>query len=210
MKLLRIDSSITGGASASRQLTDRIVGSYRAAQPDIEVIRRDLDAEPLPHLNSKMLAGMAPDAAADPVTRTELGRGFQALDEFLKADIVVIGAPMYNFSISSQLKAWIDRLMVAGKTFTYTAEGPKGLAGGKKVIIASSRGGMYAPGSTQAMMDFQETYLGAVLRFMGVEDVTFIRAEGIAISPEQRDASLKKALETAALLPISQTVSKAA
>jgi FMN-dependent NADH-azoreductase len=210
MKLLHIDTSITGGASASRQLTDRIVSSLRQAHPGIDVTRRDLDAEPLPHLDSKMLVGMAPDAASDPVTRTELGRGFAALEEFLKADIVVIGAPMYNFSISSQLKAWIDRIMVAGKTFTYTAQGPKGLAGGKTVIIASSRGGIYAPGSAQAVMDFQETYLSAIFRFIGVENITFVRAEGIAVSPEQREASLKKALETASLLPISQSVAKAA
>ncbi|HVZ27174.1 MAG TPA: FMN-dependent NADH-azoreductase [Rhizomicrobium sp.] len=215
MRLLHIDSSITGGDSASRQVTGRIVGSIREAHPGIEVIRRDLEAEPLPHLNSKMLAGLAPTisedgAAADAETRAELGRGFQALEEFLKADIVVIGAPMYNFSISSQLKAWIDRIMVAGKTFAYTAEGPKGLAGGKRVIIASSRGGVYARGSAQAVMDFQETYLGAIFRFIGVTDVTFIRAEGMAVSPEQRATALTKALETAALLPMSQAAAKAA
>jgi FMN-dependent NADH-azoreductase len=210
MKLLHIDSSITGGFSASRQLSGQIVRALQKGAPGIEVIRRDLEAEPLPHLNSKMLAGMAPDAAADPETRAELGRGFAALDEFLKADMVVIGAPMYNFSISSQLKAWIDRLMVAGKTFTYTAEGPKGLAGGKTVIIASSRGGVYAPGSAQAVMDFQETYLRAVLRFMGVEDVTFIRAEGLAIGSEQREAALQQALAVVASLPAPASVAKAA
>ncbi|HWC63780.1 MAG TPA: NAD(P)H-dependent oxidoreductase, partial [Rhizomicrobium sp.] len=149
-------------------------------------------------------------ALQEQALEAERRAGQAMLDEFLAADIVVIGAPMYNFSISSQLKAWIDRIMVAGKTFAYTAEGPKGLAGGKRVIIASSRGGVYARGSAQAVMDFQETYLGAIFRFIGVTDVTFIRAEGMAASPEQRTTALTKALETAALLPISQAAAKAA
>jgi FMN-dependent NADH-azoreductase len=203
MKLLHIDSSITGTASASRQLTAQIVASLQKANPGIEVIHRDLEAEPLPHLNNKMLAGMAPDAATDAATRNEISRSFSALDEFLAADIVVIGAPMYNFSISSQLKSWIDRVVVAGKTFTYTAEGPKGLAGGKKVIIASSRGGAYVPGTPYAALDFQETYLRSVLKFIGIEDVEFVRAEGIAIGPEQREAAMQKAFAAIAALAAS-------
>src|ERR1700732_2083466 len=110
------------------------------------------------------------------------------------ADIVVIGAPMYNFTIPSQLKAWIDRILVGGKTFRYTEAGPQGLAGGKSVIIASSRGGLYAPGMPFAANDFQEPYLRAVFRFIGIEDIEIIRAEGIAFGPEQREAAMQAAL----------------
>jgi FMN-dependent NADH-azoreductase len=116
------------------------------------------------------------------------------LQEFLDADVVVIGAPMYNFAISSQLKAWIDRLLIGGKTFRYTEAGPVGLAGGKKVIIVSSRGGLYTPGMPNEALDFQERYLRAALGFIGIDDVEVVRAEGVAIGPEQREAALKAAL----------------
>lgn len=209
MKLLHIDSSITGAQSASRQLTGRIVASFQKANPGLEVIHRDLEAEPLPHLDSKMLAGLAPDAATNVVTRSELGRNFSALDEFLSADIVVIGAPMYNFGVSSQLKAWIDRIVVAGKTFTYTAEGPKGLAGGKKVIVASARGGVYTPGTAPAAMDFQETYLRTILGFIGIQDAQFVRAEGVAMGPEKREAALQQAFEAISALHAASPASTA-
>jgi FMN-dependent NADH-azoreductase len=119
--------------------------------------------------------------------------GSQMLEEFLAADVVVIGAPMYNFSIPSQLKAWIDRVAVAGKTFRYTANGPEGLAGGKRIIIASSRGGVYSEGSAAAPMDFQETYLRAVFGFLGVTDFEFVRAEGVNLSEDNKVESLKTA-----------------
>ena len=185
MKLLHIDSSITGAASVSRQVTARIVQAAVAANPGIEIIHRDLVAEPLPHLDGAALAGLGDNAA---------------LAEFLSADIVVIGAPMYNFGVSSQLKAWIDRINVAGKTFRYTEKGPQGLAGGRKVIIASSRGGVYSAGAPAAVMDFQENYLRAVFGFIGVTDIEFIRAEGIAMGPAQRDAAIAGALESARTL----------
>jgi FMN-dependent NADH-azoreductase len=126
--------------------------------------------------------------ASDPA----VALGNQMLEDFLAADIVVIGAPMYNFGIPSQLKAWIDRIAVAGKTFRYGANGPEGLAGGKRVIIASSRGGMYVEGPFAAF-DHQETYLRAVFGFIGVTDLTFVRAEGVAISPENKEQALKSA-----------------
>jgi FMN-dependent NADH-azoreductase len=122
-----------------------------------------------------------------------VGAGQAALQEFLDADIVVVGAPMYNFSIPSQLKAWIDRLAVAGKTFRYTEKGPEGLAGGKKVIVASSRGGFYGPDSQAAFLDHQESYLRGVFGFFGITDVTFIRAEGVALGAEQREKALDAA-----------------
>jgi FMN-dependent NADH-azoreductase len=124
----------------------------------------------------------------------DLQSGASALEEFLAADTVVIGAPMYNLSLSSQLKAWIDRLAVAGKTFRYTETGPVGLMGGKKVIVASSRGGFYGAGSPAAGFDFQETYLRGVFGFMGVTDIRFIRAEGVSVGPDQKSAALAAAM----------------
>ena len=115
------------------------------------------------------------------------------MEEFLAAEIVVVGAPMYNFSIPSQLKAWIDRLAVAGKTFRYTEKGPEGLAGGKKVIVASSRGGFYRPDTQAAFLDHQESYLRSVFGFFGITDVTFIRAEGVALGAEQRAKAIDAA-----------------
>lgn len=208
MKLLHIDSSISGQASASRQLTRQIVDRLTAADPKAQVTYRDLDRAPLPHLDSNHLAGMAPGAVTGETTRKELADSTAALEEFLAADVIVIGAPMYNFSVSSQLKAWIDRVLVAGKTFSYTAEGPKGLAGGKRVIIASSRGGIYQPDTAMAAMDFQETYLRAVLRFIGIDNVEFVRAEGVAFGPEQREAALAGAI--AAFQPKTVQTAKAA
>jgi FMN-dependent NADH-azoreductase len=194
MKLLHIDSSISGEASISRRLSAAIVTALSEATPGLEVIRRDLDVEPIPHLDHKLLPTIRPDITTDTGVGISDGKGATALDEFLSADIVVIGAPMYNFTIPSQLKAWIDRILVGGKTFSYSEAGPKGLAGGKKVIIASARGGLYAPGMPYAANDFQEPYLRAVFRFIGIEDIEIIRAEGIAFGPEQREAAMQAAL----------------
>jgi len=194
MKLLHIDSSALGGYSVSRQLTADIVAELKRNAPDANVHYHDLAAQPLPH--------WTPVAdASDPAAVL----GNQLLEEFLAADVVVIGAPMYNFAISSQLKAWLDRILVAGKTFRYTANGPEGLAGGKRVIVASSRGGIYSKGSAAAAMDFQEPYLRATFAFIGIDDVEFVRAEGIAIGDEQKAAALKSAHGT-----IETLVAKAA
>ena len=181
MNLLHIDSSILGAGSASRQLTQEIVARWRASHPDLEVQYTDLASQELPHFSSQSLAGPASE---------ERARNEQALADFLAADVVVIGAPMYNFSIPSQLKAWIDRITVAGKTFRYTESGPQGLAGGKQVIVAISRGGVYAP---NAPGEFAESYLRFLFGFLGVDSVTFVRAEGLALSPEHRRAGIDSA-----------------
>jgi FMN-dependent NADH-azoreductase len=182
MKVLHIDSSALGGYSVSRQLTADIVAELKRATPGLSVHYHDLAAQPLPH--------WTPVAdAADPAAVL----GTEVLEEFLAADVVVIGAPMYNFAISSQLKAWLDRILVAGKTFRYTANGPEGLAGGKRVIVASSRGGFYGKDTPAAAMDFQEPYLRAALGFIGISDIEFVRAEGIAVGDEQKAAALKSA-----------------
>ncbi|HYG04918.1 MAG TPA: NAD(P)H-dependent oxidoreductase [Stenotrophomonas sp.] len=183
MKLLHLDSSAFNDNSATRELSSAVVAHWRALHPDLEVEYRDLDREPIPHLTGQSLA-KANEAEAADAERT--------LQQFLAADVVVIGVPMYNFSVPSTLKAWIDRVAVAGRTFRYTENGPVGLAGGKRVIIASVRGGLY----TGSPIDFQEPYLRHVLEFMGVQDIEFVRAEGIAYSPQHRVDALAQAHES--------------
>jgi FMN-dependent NADH-azoreductase len=172
--ILHIDSSINGENSASRALTRSIVDQVRSGY-QAEVIRRDLGADPLPHLKLEDFADST------------------VLDEFLNADTVVIGAPMYNFTLSTQLKAWIDRIVIAEKTFRYTANGPEGLAGGKRVIIALARGGFYDAGSPAAALEHLESYLRGVFGFIGIEP-EFVAADGLSISPEQREQSISQAL----------------
>ncbi len=193
MKLLHIDASILGQNSVSRQLSSAIVMRLRKAHPGIEVSYTDLGAEPIGHLTAAHLAAAQGATPESPSLLEDLARGGKALEEFLAADIVVVGAPMYNFSVSSQLKAWIDRIAVAGKTFRYTENGPEGLAGAKKVIVASSRGGLYRPQSPAALLDHQESYLRGVFGFLGITDLTFVRAEGLNISPDQRQAAIEAA-----------------
>lgn len=188
MKLLHIDAGVTGPSSVSRQLSAAVVEAIGRAHPALSVASRDLEADPIPHLDGPGLA--------------TLGQG-EVLQQFLDADVIVIGAPMYNLSIPTQLKAWFDRILVAGKTFRYTPNGPEGLAGGRKVIIASSRGGFYGPGAPAADADFQEPYLKALFRLAGIEDVTFVRAEGVAVSPAHREAALEAALREASVLGAS-------
>lgn len=176
-RILHLDSSITGDNSVSRVLSSRIVDKLRAADPSAEVIHRDLVAEPLDHLTL--------GAFADSST----------LDEFLASDTVVIGAPMYNFTVPSQLKAWIDRILLAGKTFRYGPGGvPEGLAGGRRVIIALSRGGFYGEGSPAASLEHLQTYLTGTFGFIGITP-EFVAADGIAVGPEQREQSIAQALQ---------------
>ena len=181
MKLLHIDSAATGAGSVTRELTAAIVARWQDTVPGLSVTYRDLDAEPLPHLTGPILTKA--DAAA-----TEASE--QTLQQFLDSDVIVIGAPMYNFSVPSTLKAWIDRVAVAGRTFRYTENGPEGLAKGKRMVIASGRGGIYGDNSPA---DFQEAYLRQVFGFLGVTDIEFIRAEGVAYSPQHRTDALEGA-----------------
>lgn len=200
MKLLHIDSSILGDHSVSRTISAAIVAHLTSVVPGLEVAYRDLAAAPLSHLSGAYLAGQSADVQHDQALQEDVALGGAALEQFLGADIVVIGCPMYNFGIPSQLKAWVDRVCVAGKTFHYTASGAEGLVGGKRIIVAISRGGMYGPETPQAAADHQETYLKSVFGFLGVTDLVFIRAEGIAYGPEHREASIKAALGEAAAL----------
>ncbi len=193
LKLLHLDSSILGSNSVSRTLTARIVAREVALHPGIDVIRRDLGAAPISHLNADHLAARQSNAPRSDDMPADIIDGEAALDEFMAADIVVIGAPMYNFTIPSQLKAWIDRIAVAGRTFRYGASGPIGLAGGKTIIIASTRGGFYRPGSAGAPLEHQESYLRALFEFLGVTDIRFVRAEGMALGDEQKATALRDA-----------------
>ena len=200
MNLLHIDASVLGDNSVSRKISAAIVERLTTADPGATVTYRDLAAEPLPHLTGAQLAANMGAPPPSPEHEAHLGVAQAALAEFLAADVVVIGAPMYNFTLPTQLKAWIDRILIAGKTFRYTATGPEGLAGGKRVIVAISRGGFYGPQSPFAAYEHVESYLRTVFGFIGVTDLEFVAAEGIQIGPEQRETSLKGALETASLL----------
>ena len=181
MKLLHLDSSVLGAQSASRELTAAVVAAWQAVHPRGTVAYRDLAADPLPHLDGAALAKVDPAAAAE---------AERVLEQFLAADVVVIGAPMYNFAIPSQLKAWIDRVAVAGRTFRYTDKGPEGLAGGKRVVVASTHGGIHAGTPS----DFVEPYLRQVFGFLGITDIEFVTAEGLAYSPEHRAKAMAAAL----------------
>ncbi|MFL6785662.1 MAG: FMN-dependent NADH-azoreductase [Sphingomicrobium sp.] len=174
MTILHLDSSINGDNSASRELTRSIVDQLKNSRWGGTVVYRDLASDPLPHLTLESFADTS------------------VLDEFLEADTIVLGAPMYNFTLPSQLKAWIDRIAIAGKTFRYTENGPEGLAGAKRVIVALARGGFYNEGSPAAALEHLETYLRGVFNFIGIEP-EFVAADGLAIGPEQRESSISQA-----------------
>ncbi|HET7779870.1 MAG TPA: FMN-dependent NADH-azoreductase [Rudaea sp.] len=195
MKLLHIDSSILGAQSATRELGAAIVGNWQRQNPGAQVRYLDLAREPLSHLTGEVLgARSAPADQRNTELLRDVAAGERALEDFLAADVIVVGAPMYNFSIPSQLKAWIDRIAVAGKTFRYTEKGPEGLAKGKKIIIVSARGGIYSAGAPAAALDFQENYLRGVFGFLGITDIEFVRAEGLNYGPAQREQAMTAAL----------------
>lgn len=189
MKILHIDSSTNGDASATRELTGAIVAQLTNSHGEATVWQRDLAAQPLPHL----------DPAHTQANRNaEIGGEDEAvLEQFLNADVVVVGAPMYNFSLPTQLKAWVDRLAVPRKTFKYGENGPEGLAGGRRIIIASARGGAFGDDSP---MDFQESYLKTFFGFIGIDDVTVIRAEGLGSGEDARAKAMASAKEAIARL----------
>lgn len=195
MKLLHIDSSPLAGNSVSRQLTERTVAQWRATHPGTVVEYLDLAKDAPTHLNLDSLGfRLGPKAEGlSELQRRENEISEALVSQFLAADVIVVGAPMYNFSVPSQLKAWIDRVAQAGRTFTYTEKGPKGLAGGKTVIVASTRGGMYSTNPALAGLDHQESYLTAVFGFLGITDVRFVRAEGLAMGDAAKAGALEKA-----------------
>ena len=195
MKLLHIDSSILAANSTSRQLTARIVAKWRASHPGTSVDYLDLATHAPSHLSADSLGFRMPagDAVLTDVQKQENALSEALVSQFLAADVIVVGAPLYNFSIPSQLKAWIDRVAQAGRTFKYTEKGPQGLAGGKTVIVASARGGVYSTSEGGRAMEHQESYLQTVFGFFGITDVRFVRAEGIAMGDTARAQALAAA-----------------
>ncbi|MFL7965784.1 FMN-dependent NADH-azoreductase [Pseudomonas kielensis] len=191
MKLLHIDSSILGDNSASRQLSREVVEAWKAAEPGITVTYRDLAADAISHFSAQTLIAAGTSAELrDAALKHEADLSASAMAEFLAADAVVIAAPMYNFSIPTQLKAWIDRIAVAGQTFRYTEAGPEGLCGGKKLVIVSTAGGMHAG---QPSGVGHEEYLKLMFGFLGITDIEFVRAEGLAYGDDMRTKAMSEA-----------------
>jgi len=201
VNLLHIDSSILGDHSVSRKVSAAAVAALTAANPGATVTYRDLDAQPAPHQSGALMAARGLDAAArDADQARDVAHADAILEEFLAADTVVIGVPMYNFGIPSTLKSWIDHLAIAGKTFSYSEAGPKGLAGGKRVILASSRGGFYGPDSPVASFQHQESYLRGFFAFIGIPELEVVSAEGVNYGPDQKQTALDAAVAHAGKL----------
>ncbi|EPJ76708.1 MULTISPECIES: FMN-dependent NADH-azoreductase [Pseudomonas] len=191
MKLLHIDSSILGDHSASRQLSRAVVEAFQAGEADTQVTYRDLASDALNHFSASSLAAAGtPLEGRDVAQKQEVDGNEATLQEFIDADVVVIGAPMYNFTIPSQLKAWIDRISVAGRTFRYSEAGPEGLCGGKQVIIVSTAGGLH---QGQPSSVGHEDYLRLLFGFIGVTDLKFVFAHGLAYGDEPRANAISSA-----------------
>lgn len=191
MKVLHLDSSILGNHSVSRELTQAVVDAYRNGGEQVDVIYRDLGTEPLPHISPDLLAprGTPVEQMSD-AQRRDNEISDLLIDELKTADVVVIGAPLYNFTVPSGLKAWIDRIAVAGKTFSYGANGPIGLVPNKKAVIVATAGGIHSQSPVTHMHD---GYVKTVLNFVGVQDVEVVRAEGLNMGPELREKALEAA-----------------
>jgi FMN-dependent NADH-azoreductase len=199
MTILVLNSSVSGDQSVSRVLIDEAVRNLSNANPGATVIHRDLGTNPIPHLTAANVAGVRGEPRSD---EEQAARALsdELIAELRAADKIVIGAPMYNFSIPTGLRSWFDYVLRAGETFSYSEAGPQGLITGKRVIVVESRGGLYSEGPAK-VMDFQEPYLRTLLGFIGLTDVTFIHAEKIGFGPEAREAALasaKQALAAAA------------
>ncbi len=188
--ILYLNSSVRSTGSVSRQLSGEFVEKLQAAHPGAKLVTRDLAAQPLPHLSEAMVgAYFTPPEQRSAEQQQLIAKSDEVVAELMAADVVVVGAPMYNFSISSTLKSWIDHVARAGVTFKYTETGPVGLVEGKKFVIFTSRSGVYSQGPAKAL-DFQETYLRGVLGFLGITDVSFVSAEGLAMGEEAVNAAL--------------------
>ncbi len=201
MKILHLDSSILGEASASRVLSAAVVEELLALHPAAQVSVRDLAQAPIAHLDGAIAAGFRQPGtvADDPAVRAEHALSETLVSELLDSDVIVLGVPMYNFSVPSQLKAWLDRIAQPGRSFRYTENGPVGLSGDKAVIVASTRGGMYSSGPAE-VMDHQESYLKAFFGFLGIQRVRFVRAELLTKGAELRSKSMREALDGVAVV----------
>jgi len=203
-KLLFVTSSIFGADSKSRQLGREFVDHWIRRHPGTTVVERDLAAEPLPHVTAAIMAAAStPADKRTPEQATTAATADRLIEELEQADTIVLAVPMYNFSVPSTLKAWIDHVARAGRTFRYTEQGPVGLLTGKRVFVVGARGGVYSSGPAKAL-DFHEPYLRGMLGFLGLTDVSFVHAEGLAVGAEAATASLSGARERlASMLPQS-------
>ena len=189
-RVLVIESSARQQDSISRQLTRDFVSQWQAAHPADQVTQRDLAVNPVPHLDANLLGGwMKPEDQRNSDELQALARSNELTDEVLAADVLVLAAPMYNFTIPSTLKAWLDHVLRAGVTFKYTDTGPQGLLTGKRAYILTARGGIHAGASS----DHQEPYLRQVMAFIGIHDVTFIHAEGLNMGGDFHEKGLNQA-----------------
>jgi len=194
MNILHIDASASDSvASHTRRLSNELVERLKTANPDATIVYRDLVANPLPHVDMTIRHAWTAENTGDTKLAETMSRSKALVDELKAADLVVVGSPMYNFTIPSTLKAWIDHVAIAGQTFSYTAEGPRGLLSGKVYLVLSS-GGIYSEGPFAAY-DHLSTYLTAIFSFLGVLDVEVIRAEGIAYGSEQDQAAMASAAQ---------------
>ena len=191
MNILHLDSSILGNHSITRELSAAVVADIRAQHPSAHVTYRDLVLDEICHLTGPIAAGFRQMDVSDfdDSTVREHQVSETLVTEFLASNVIVLGAPMYNFSVPSQVKAWLDRVAQAGRTFRYTESGPVGLAGGKQVVVVSARGGFYAE-APLAHMDHQESYLKAFFGFLGIRDVRFVRAEGASKGQAVREKGI--------------------
>jgi FMN-dependent NADH-azoreductase len=191
--ILIVDSAATGEASISRKLTRALAETLQRRDPAARIVHRDVGAAPIPHLTEATV----PAIRAGIVETPEAGRALALSDELIAelkgADVIVIGAPMYNFGMPSTLKAWFDHILRAGITFRYSAAGPEGLVTGKRAIVIEARAGLYSEGPAAAM-DSQEPHLRTLLGFMGIADVAFVRAEKLAFGPEAAAAAIEEAI----------------
>lgn len=206
MKLLHIDSSINGAASVSRSLTSTVVERWLDNYPATTVEYLDLAVDTPSHFSADSMGIRRPASVAlSPTQLRENELAERLVSQFLAADVIVVGAPLYNFSIPSQLKAWIDRLAQAGRTFRYTEKGPEGLAVDKTVIAVLSRGGIYSTSEAGQAMEHQESYLKTVFGFFGVKDIRMVRAEGTDLGADSRQIALSTATEQILLATSAET-----
>ncbi len=193
-QLLYVSSSLSGAGSKSGQIAREFLDAWRAGHPGTKLVERDLGANPVPHLSGERLGAVAtPHEKRTDRQHATVAEIDALIEEVEAADVIVIAAPMYNFTISSTLKAWIDHITRAGRTFRYTADGPEGQLKNKRVFVVTGRGGFYSGDSPMKSYDFQEPYLRTMLGFLGLDDVTFIHVEGQQVSADAAAEGLSHA-----------------
>lgn len=209
-KLLLVTSSLFANQSKSAEIAREFVAAWRRARPGTAVVERALTPDLMPHLSLDALGALMTAAEQRSEAQVQsVAFGDRLIEELEAADTIVLAVPMYNFSVPSTLKAWIDHVARAGRTFRYTASGPEGLLKGKKVFVVTGRGGVYSGDSPAKVLDFQEPYLRGILGFLGLDDVTFIHVEGLKVSPEAAAQGAARARQQIAALAGSRELTAA-